>query len=168
MIVVTGPECSGKTTLAGKLARALKLPLIDEASRAYLEAPQYLPSDLLQMYRLQQNAELLHQQNPFVADTDLQVIYIWWQEKFGPAPEVLSTAYASLAPRHYLLCRPDLPWVSDPLRENPHDRSRLFDLYQADLTARRLPFSIIEGNGEARLTCALEALSRAGVPRPSC
>jgi nicotinamide riboside kinase len=56
------------------------------------------------------------------------------------------------------LCKPDIAWQADPLRENAHDRARLFDLYQADLTARRLPYSEISGHGEERLARAISAV----------
>ena len=35
--------------------------------------------------------------------------------------------------RFYLLCKPDIPWESDPLRENPNDRIKLFDIYKMEL-----------------------------------
>ncbi len=52
------------------------------------------------------------------------------------------------------LCRPDIPWEPDPLRENPHDRDRLFDIWERELKARDLPYTIIEGGREQRLRTA--------------
>ena len=92
------------------------------------------------------------------ADTDLQVLHIWWQEKFGPAPRSLSMAYALQSERHYLLCEPDMPWTADPLRENPHDRDRLFALYETDLQQRGLPYSRIAGVDDARVAQAVSAV----------
>ena len=161
LFVLTGPESSAKTTLAQDLSRHFNVPWIEEASRAYLQnRPGYGPTDLLQIAELQMAAELSVSAEFLFADTDLQVVHIWWQEKFGPAPRWLSDAYKSQRRRHYLLCRPDLPWQPDPLRENPQDRERLFGLYRADLEARQLPFSEIAGQHEERLQCAINAVEK--------
>ncbi|MCR9258107.1 MAG: ATP-binding protein [Pseudomonadaceae bacterium] len=162
LFVVTGTESSGKTSLVEALAKHLKAPGVTETSRVYLQGRVgYQPSDLLQIAQQQQAAEgavLASAPTLAIADTDLQVVYIWWQERFGPAPEVLQEAYAQQSPRHYLLCKPDLPWEADPLRENPADRERLWEVYRQDLSARQLAFSIIEGVGQQRLDNALRAI----------
>lgn len=161
-IVVTGPECSGKSTLAEALAQHFGVPFMQEPARAYLTpGARYQPSDLLRLGQQQLELETSAHHWPLILDTDLQTLCIWWQEKFGPLPEVLRNAYArqSMADgRIYLLCRPDLPWVHDPLRENPHDRDRLFALYRQDLVARELPFAQIDGTGPQRLERALAFL----------
>ena len=36
-VVVTGPECTGKTTIAGALAAEWRAPLVPEAARVYAE-----------------------------------------------------------------------------------------------------------------------------------
>ncbi len=160
--MVTGPESSGKTTLVEALAQQLEAPRVAEAARNYLQNKTgYQPSDLLEITQQQQAAEdsVLACAPPLaIADTDLQVVYIWWQERFGPAPAFLHKAYAQQSPRHYLLCKPDLPWESDPLRENPEDRERLWQIYREDLSARQFAFSIVEGVGEQRLDSALQAI----------
>ena len=89
-------------------------------------------------------------------DTDLQNLVLWWQEKYGPAPRKLFHAYKAQSERFFLLCKPDLPWIYDPLRENPSDRDRLFGLYYRDLTQRVLPFAVIEGDGVERLESSIE------------
>ena len=161
--VLTGPESTGKSELAVALARKLSGRRVPEVARDYLSSlsGRYKPSDLLRISELQARAEAEARtsSNPVVCDTDQQVIYIWWSELFGPVPDALLTRYRSQAPRHYLLCMPDLDWTPDPQRENPHDRDRLYDLYEADLSRRRLGYSIITGQGDERLKCALRACS---------
>ncbi len=160
LFVLTGPESSGKSTLAHDLGAHFAAPCVAEAARLYLQdKTTYVPSDLLEIARLQQQAEQRTQGDLVFADTDLQVIYIWWQEKFGPAPERLSQAYADQSERHYLLCRPDLAWAHDLMRENPHDRGRLYALYKADLRARKLNYDEVYGEGDARLGQAITIVS---------
>jgi nicotinamide riboside kinase len=165
LFVLTGPESAGKSTLTQALAEHFAAPWVTEFARQYLHdqlqaSANYQPSDLLHIAAQQQLAEgTLQGKAPFkFADTDLQVIYIWWQERFGPVPRVLSQAYARQSPRHYLLCEPDVAWAPDPLRENATDRARLFQGYEADLQRRGLAYSIVRGDGQARLDYALEAV----------
>ena len=60
---------------------------------------------------------------------------------------------------HYLLLSPDLPFVPDPVRENPDLRLQLFDRYLALLRHYRLPYTIISGTGATRLQAALDAIN---------
>ena len=163
-VVLTGPECSGKTTLATQLAEHFGVSIAPEPARAHLQPEQvYQPSDLLQLTAVQRRLEMMEPAGLQVFDTDLQTIYIWWQEKFGPAPEVLRRGYAeysSQRDRIYLLCRPDISWEYDPLRENPHDRDRLYEIYSNDLKARGLVFELIEGQTDQRFKCAVDFIQR--------
>ena len=166
LFVLTGPESTAKSALTIALAEHFKLPAVNEVARDYLTSStlttstggtSYLPSDLLAIARRQMSAESELKSSAF-ADTDLQVVYLWWQQRFGPVPDFLAAAYAGQSTRYYLLCEPDIAWQADPLRENPHDREQLFALYEADLRARGLRYSRISGQGDERLSCAQRAV----------
>ncbi len=161
-MVITGPESCGKTQLAKIISEKLAIPIVNEVAREYLSERRgdYLPSDLLAIAELQTYQEsVTHQEKGFVADTDQQVLAVWWQEKYGPLPRYLTELYRSQSARFYLLCCPDLPWQPDVLRENEHDRQRLFGIYLNDLEKRKLPYQIIKGLGEARTQSALQAIA---------
>ena len=55
----------------------------------------------------------------------------------------------------WLLCKPDLPWEPDPLRENPDDRERLFERYEELLDQLGKPYAVISGAGELRTLLAI-------------
>jgi nicotinamide riboside kinase len=162
-VCLTGPESSGKTTLANALGEHFAVPVVKEVARDYLaQRSGYEAADLLEIAR-QQIAEERELRNRFrgllVCDTDLLVIAVWWQEKFGELPDELVRGLAARSSRVYLLTRPDLDWVADPLRENPDDRARLFERYLEALQQSQFPYAIVEGRDELRLQSALEALS---------
>ena len=159
--VLTGPECSGKTTLSKSLAEHFKGEYLAEPARTILNGVEaYTPRDLLVILQGYINREDVNfSDTTLFLDTDLQNLFLWWQEKYGPAPRKLVQAYKAQTDRFFLLCKPDLPWVFDPLRENPNDRERLFGLYHRDLVDRKLPFAIIEGDGEVRLEMAIESVA---------
>ena len=54
IVVITGPESCGKTTLARQLAERWRAPLVNEAARDYLQGKDsYQKSDLLEIAKLQ-------------------------------------------------------------------------------------------------------------------
>ena len=166
ILVLTGPECSGKSSLAAQLHAHLNWPLLPELARAYLDGRhaqsgiyRYRPSDLLNLASMQRQAEALKcNKDDAILDTDLLTLIVWWQEKFGPVPRQLSSQWQCQATRRYLLCKPDMPWQPDPQRENPSDRDRLYAHYEAELSNRGCKYSICEGNEQARLAQALTAI----------
>ena len=158
VICVTGPESTGKTTLAEALAERLRAPLVPEIARYYLEGRvAYDRDDVLAIAEAQMTAEaaaLASGVALVVADTDLTVIQVWWEEKYGALDVRIRTSLAARSPRRYLLTRPDIPWVPDPQRESPGDRHRLYVRYRELLTQSPFPFAEIGGTGEARLAAA--------------
>ncbi|MEL6988428.1 MAG: AAA family ATPase, partial [Bacteroidota bacterium] len=57
------------------------------------------------------------------------------------------------------LCSPDVDWEADPLRENPDDRDRLFELYKENLNALKWDYYSLLGSKKQRLEKALEIIS---------
>lgn len=58
----------------------------------------------------------------------------------------------------WLLSRPDMPWVYDPQRENPHDRDRLFAAYEALLQELGKTYVVVGGDEKERLRQAVRAV----------
>ena len=162
IISIVGPESTGKTTLAHALAAHFGVACVEEYARAYLAGrPGYDRADVEAIARGQMALEaqaLGRGRLPVIFDTDLLVIRIWWQEKYGALPDWLTRAWHEQAPRRYLLTAPDLAWEADPLRESPDDRERLFEVYRDGLMAEGLRFDIVRGTGAERLAGALAAL----------
>lgn len=172
-LTTTGPESSGKTTLATSLATTLQAPLVPEASRDYLTALyrrqpdyQYGPADLLAIARLQfeREQQALRRAPPFiVCDTDLLVIVVWSEVRYGHAePELLELYRNSLAaaPRDYLLCDHSIPWEPDPLREHPHQRDMLAMHYRRKLAELAVPHVLVSGEPALRLQQSLTLIQR--------
>jgi NadR type nicotinamide-nucleotide adenylyltransferase len=164
-ILILGPESTGKSTLAEKLALHYAEPWVPEVAREYLEklARPYTYEDLLLIgeRQLSLEDELAAKAKQFLfCDTDLRVIQVWSQHRFGKVdPWVLE----EIARRTYdliLLCAPDLPWQEDPLREHPEleMRQHFFDVYQQLAQASGFPLVLISGEKAERLSTAIEAV----------
>ncbi len=149
IVVVTGPESSGKTTLVHRLRDELGLPIVEEYARVYLDSKpehKYEYKDLQIIGKCQNIQESeAHKTYPIIiCDTDIITIDIWSMEVFGKA---ISLPNLNSDKKHYLLCKPDISWVSDPLRENPKDRDRLFAVYSKYLEGRELSFEVLDEVG---------------------
>lgn len=162
-IVLTGPESSGKTTLAAQLAEAFGTVWVPEFARQYLDhlGRPYVAADLLEIARGQvavEEEKASQAEGLLFLDTSLEVIKIWSDIRFGHcAPWTLELLQARL-PDHYLLCLPDLPWEDDRQRENRHNRDELLDIYRRELNSLGVKFTEVKGSGPARFQQAKKAV----------
>lgn len=156
-IVITGPESSGKSSLAEDLSVHFNAPLVVEYSRVYLNEldHHYEKEDLVAIAKGQLQFEhlaLKKAKDLIICDTSLEVIKIWSEYRYKFCdPFILQMLKQSL-PDLYLLMKPDLPWEPDPLRENPNDREDLYQLYLEEIKALGIPYFEISGTGEERYT----------------
>lgn len=173
IVCLTGAESTGKTTLATALAEHYGARLVPEAARHHL-APHrpYGPEDVLAIARAQLRLEaeaLEGSPRLVVCDTDLLVIQVWWQVKFGALPEELKMALAGRSARAYLLTRPDIPWMPDPLRESGGERSGLHRRYQQALSSGPHPYLEVGGDLDRRLATAQRQIDQwLAVPTRAC
>ena len=158
-IVITGPECTGKTTLAKQLAQQLDTVWVPEFARYYLKlaGPDYRYEHLSLLLEGQNGLEVTNGFNkPTVCDTDWLTYYIWGEDKFGQHESWWIPPEA--ASRVYLLCYPDLPWSHDPLREDPDRLEGLFEKYKVALQQFQLNYHVIKGTGGQRFLSVLDIL----------
>jgi len=133
-VAVTGPESTGKTTLAYQLAAYYQTAYVPEFAREYmasLERP-YEYADVLYIAEQQLKLEKQYEAAGYewlFADTDLWVIYIWLMDKFGQVPQWIEAELRQVRYHLHLLTAPDLLWQMDPLREDPERLDNLFDSY---------------------------------------
>jgi nicotinamide riboside kinase len=164
MIVVTGPESTGKSVLSEQLARYYGAVWEPEYARQYLTGKSsYCYEDVEHIARAQiaRYHELSRRQGLVFLDTWLIITRVWFLWSYKYVPEWLDTALGACNIDLYLLCRPDIPWVPDPLRENGGDsRKELFDIYRNELVARQLPFVEVAGQGDARFQLAVSEIQR--------
>tara|TARA_B100001559_G_C16241328_1_gene502551 strand:- start:45 stop:575 length:531 start_codon:yes stop_codon:yes gene_type:complete len=160
-IVITGPESCGKTTLAKSLGEIYKCHVVKEFARDYLNKlnRKYKYDDLLKIAKGQEKEEVkinALEKKILICDTSIHTIKIWSLDKFNKCDPWIIKKKENY--NHYLLCYPDVPWKEDPLRENPHDRKRIFDLYLTELKDK--PLTIISGNKTERIKQAQNVINR--------
>lgn len=176
-VSLTGPESTGKTTLATQLAAHYGTTLAPEFAREYLadSGPHYSPQDLEEIARGQLAAEATavaeaeaRGHGVVFFDSDLLVIKIWFEHSFGTCPEWILDSIARQRYDLVLLMGVDLPWEPDPLREHPYLRQHFYDLYQRELREQMSNFAEVSGDYARRFAQARflvdELLSGAAQP----
>jgi NadR type nicotinamide-nucleotide adenylyltransferase len=167
-ICLHGPESTGKSTLAPRLARHFDTQFVPEYGRTYCE--QYGLSlemdDLVAIGRTHaaMTQALLRQCNQrLFLDTDPLMSAVWADMLFQRRDPWFDAFQATAD--LYLLLDIDMPWIDDGTRffGDAAQRGRFFDLSRAELERRGLAYRIIGGPPEQRFERALEAIAEAGL-----
>lgn len=163
-IALTGPESTGKTELCIRLAEYFQAAYEPELAREYVEKLGYTYTfeDVCTIARLQTEQEQRYaagvENKPVFFDTDLIITKVWLEYKYGQVPAFVNEQLSAHLIDLYLLCEPDLPWVSDPVREHGDDREFFFDWYEREINSLGTPYVKINGTGEKRFLNALKAV----------
>jgi nicotinamide riboside kinase len=117
--------------------------------------------DILEIYRLQykEEEEMVKKAHRLLfIDTEFIIGKVWCESAFGSVPVYFDTMIREVPYDLYLLMAPDLPWVYDPLRENPGKGEFYFNWYLDILKENNLPYGIVRGSGRERQNCAIEII----------
>jgi NadR type nicotinamide-nucleotide adenylyltransferase len=189
-VVVIGPESTGKSTLCQQLAAHYHTTWCAEYAREYLlnNGTDYTFEDLLIIARgqllLQEEAErqivncelsvvnralndshsqvaIDHSQLLFI-DTDMYVMKVWCEYVFGKCHQFILDKIVQRKYDLYLLCKPDIAWIKDELREYPDEKVRieLYHIYRDILINQSVPWTEVNGDYENRLRMGVEAVEK--------
>ena len=164
IISIVGPESTGKSTLAKQLGDYFSAQKVAEFAREYLGERNglYVESDLIQIakgqLKLEQNA-LHHLPSYLICDTDLVVIKVWQEFKYGRPNTEIDKLLQMQGNRIHLLTYPDLDWTSDPLRENPNELLDIFNKYVNVLDSIKANYFVVKGTSDKRFQNALSGIN---------
>ncbi len=164
-IAITGPESTGKSSIAEQLANYYKTMYVPEFARVYIDHldREYTYDDILFIAKSQMESEAVaieRSKDLLFCDTDLIVTKIWCEYKYGKCHQWILNNLELSNYDLYLLLNIDLPWQPDAQREHPDNRKELFELYLEELKSRNLPFEIIQGIGDDRLQNAIKFVNQ--------
>lgn len=152
--VLTGAECTGKSTLIRLLATNLNVPYSVEFSEAY--AGRIYPreieyDDVSLIIQGQVETQLAVQKQAsrsghhfFLADTDLVSTLVYSEALYGKFPSGLDDLIRRYRGHDYFLLSPEhVPWEDRDDRRQALDRFEMYKRFKQTLTRLSLPFRCI-------------------------
>ncbi len=165
-VAITGPESTGKTALAENLAKHFQSVWVPEYARGYVErlGRPYTFEDVEHIAKQQIKEEKSFEKRknyPFVFfDTELIITKVWFEYLYKKVPKFLTQRLQTGFFDLYLLCKPDIPWEPDPVREHGENRGFFFDWYKKEIMLLNKPYVIIKGLGDERLNNAIQQIEQ--------
>ena len=167
-VVLIGPECTGKTWLAGELAALYGVPAAPEQAREYVDrhGAALTYADVDPIGRGQQageDAALARAEAEgaplVVLDTDLVSTLVYSRHYYGDCPPWIEAAAAHRLGDLYLLHHVDVEWVPDGRhREQPERREELFARFRDALSRLGARVADVAGAWDERRLRAVAAL----------
>lgn len=164
IIVITGAESTGKTTLTKALANHYNAPFIPEIARDYVENLKrhynFRDVERIAKKQVEQLNQLKKLDYPLIfIDTWLFITKVWFEEVFGKTPEWLHHVIQHTKIDLFLICDIDIPWVYDPVRENGGEkREILHTKYIENIKQFHFKHEIVSGQKQQRFQHALRIL----------
>lgn len=168
-VCLIGPESTGKTTCATKLAKHLDTVFVPEYAKSVItkQSGQFFYNNVEQVAIAQVRSEnaLKHMVNKImVCDSDVITTMIWSDTLFGKHPKLLDEIAKQQKYDLTLLFAPDVAWVKDEHRqclknaEDSHVRWDFFYKMEEKLKQLDRNYIIIDGSYENRFKKSLESI----------
>ncbi len=163
-VVVTGSECTGKTTLAEALAESYGTAAVPEYVRQFVRekgaAPAYRDVEAIARGQIElENAAVREATHLLIQDTDLVSTLIYSLHYYGQCPQWIEEALEGRVAGLYLLADIDIPWVPDhDQRDRPNQREEMQELFRRTLAERGARVVEIRGSRDERWKTARTAI----------
>jgi NadR type nicotinamide-nucleotide adenylyltransferase len=162
-ICLHGPESTGKSTLAPRIAAHLGGEVVEEYGREYAEARgiDFTMRDLLEIAKTHDagmRTMIAAGFKPLILDTDPLMTAVWADMLFGYRDPWFDE-WQGMAD-FYLLFDINMPWRADGTRMFGTEelRQKFFDLSRAELERRGVRWALVTGDDEERFANAIAAI----------
>lgn len=148
-----GPESTGKTFMAKRMAEHFQTDWVPEAARSILASNEFSEKEIIKIAvthdqhihdKMQTANKLLF------CDTDVITTKIYSRLYLNSIPDVLSDIENRTAYDLYFLMDVDVPWIEDPLRDLGNRREEMMRTFKSELELRKIPYILIQGNYQQR------------------
>jgi len=164
-IVVIGPECTGKTTLAQQLAEHFQTTWVREYLREFSQEKlekhnkqvAYSDNYTITKNQIRLENEILAKANRFLfCDTNFVQTMLYSELYFDKSDNFFNKCNATFRYNLYLLNDIDVPWENDGLRDAPLEREKHYNYFKKRLMELDIPFIEISGNQQQRKQKAID------------
>ena len=171
-VCIIGPESTGKTTLAGRLARHYKTAMVAEYARGCIDAHGgKVTADMFELFvrgQAASEAALARQANRvLICDSDAFTTALFHELYHGSRPDFIMEEARRRSYDLYLLTVPDTPFVAEPQRQHEAHRDWFFKQCAEWLAGLNARYVLIQGDWETRFQTACAAVDTlvAGKPK---
>lgn len=166
-IVLTGAECTGKSTLAQALSCHYREPWTTEFVRGYVDQldRELIQADLEEIFRGQiasEDAGWAKSKHFVIHDTNLLSSIIYANHYFETTCDWVNEVFLKRNYTLYLLCSPNgIRWEDDPgQRDSPSAREELNSMFKESLEKFKLPYFELSGDPPLRLGEAIRVIDK--------
>jgi NadR type nicotinamide-nucleotide adenylyltransferase len=163
-VVLTGSECTGKTTLSERLAAHYATTWSAEYGRLYVDGLDrpltYADVEAIARGQIEvEEREARSSNGLLIQDTDLISTLVYSRHYFGDAPSWLDDAIRARLGKLYLLSGIDVPWVADGMQRDRGDRrEEMQQLFRDALISYGAHWIELSGSVEQRTIVAIKAI----------
>lgn len=158
-----GPESTGKSFMAEKLAAYYHTEWVPEVSRELVDSNEFTVEDIIKI-GIAQTQRVLDKTKTtnkiLFCDSDLITTQIYSRHYLKEVPPILFKLEKQIIYDHYFLFDIDVPWVNDGLRDLGERRKEMFEVFKAELEARKIPYILVKGNFEERTSFVKKELTK--------
>lgn len=158
-----GPESTGKSTAAIRMAERYNTVSVPEVAREMLITNDFTVDDIIAIGKAQTQRVLDYTKianRLLFCDTDVIITQIYSKHYLGVIPEILFDLEKQIKYDHYFFMDIDVPWVEDGLRDLPHRREEMREIFLNELTRRGINYTLVTGSFEEREAILVSTISR--------
>ncbi len=153
LICLYGPESTGKSTLARKMAERYHTEYVPEVAKEMISSNNFTAEDIVRIGRAQTDRILQKAATAnrvLFCDTDVITTAIYSEVYLGMAPKILGDFEQEVKFDQYFLFDIDVPWVPDGLRDLGEKRVEMYERFKIELERRKIPYIRVSGSYEDR------------------
>ena len=158
-----GPESTGKSTAAIAMAERYNTVSVPEVARELLTSNDFTIDDIIRIGKAQTERVLEYTgiaNKLLFCDTDLIVTQIYSRHYLGVVPDILYELEKKITYDKYFFFDIDVPWIDDGLRDLPHQRESMRQVFLTELEKRNINPVMVKGSFEERYRIITQSLSQ--------
>jgi HTH-type transcriptional repressor of NAD biosynthesis genes len=148
-----GPESTGKSTAAIRMAQHYNTISVPEVAREMITTNNFTVDDIIRIGNAQTERVLEYTKlanKLLFCDTDVIITQIYSRHYLGVVPDILFELEKQVKYEQYFFCDIDVPWIEDGLRDLGHLRQDMRRIFMEELTKRNIDFILLHGSFEER------------------